>query len=128
MRYDEMSSKATFYNRRGNIISDKIFSNLMEDSKYRTVARSILENGSCVSTIWLGIDHDFYSSDNHPLIFETMVFSNEKDYNSIFCARYATEAEALIGHKKAIKKFGFLKKDVSIYERLTTLLYGKKEK
>jgi len=53
--------------------------------------------GDHVSTVWLGLDHSF-GGDGPPLIFETMIFDRRGE--SISCDRYATEVEALAGHRR----------------------------
>lgn len=58
-------------------------------------------NDKVVSTIWLGINHNWDDSDSNPLIFETVVF--DKDANSFHQERYSTYAEALKGHQDAIQ-------------------------
>lgn len=57
-------------------------------------------NGKYVSTVWLGIDHQ-YEYNRPPLLFETMVFGKTK--SELYCKRYQTYKEALEGHKKAIE-------------------------
>jgi hypothetical protein len=53
-----------------------------------------------VSTVWLGLNHS-YAPDGPPIIFETMVFPRW-DFADLFSRRYATEAEALAGHREAV--------------------------
>lgn len=52
-----------------------------------------------ISTVWLGIDHNFMM-EGPPLIFETMVFDG--NFGDRYCERYATKDEALAGHAKAV--------------------------
>lgn len=58
-----------------------------------------------VSTVWLGINHNFGPGD--PLIFETMIFNRgdedgpEGPYHGD-CTRYSSEAAALAGHRRAV--------------------------
>lgn len=54
--------------------------------------------------MFLGIDVGFFE-DEHPLIFETMVFPSEKDPREIECKRYSTEAEAIEGHRHIVEKY-----------------------
>ena len=54
-------------------------------------------NGKHVSTVWLGLDHNYYGG--LPLVFETMVFN--EDGSDIYCERYTTWQEAEEGHQKA---------------------------
>ena len=53
--------------------------------------------GYLVSTVFLGLDHSF--GDSAPILWETMIFNNEGD--SVYCERYGSQADALIGHKHA---------------------------
>lgn len=57
-------------------------------------------NGYRISTVWLGLDHNYYNT-GEPLVFETMVFnpSGEDKY----CMRYSTWEQAETGHKDAIE-------------------------
>jgi hypothetical protein len=57
-----------------------------------------LAEGVRVSTVFLGIDHNF-SPGGPPILFETMIFGGEHDQ---FQDRYETREEALEGHKKAL--------------------------
>jgi len=66
---------------------------MMFSTTNRTIAYDKI--GDCaISTIFLGIDHSFTG---RPLIFETMVFSEEE-----FCKRYETYDQAESGHKKIV--------------------------
>lgn len=59
----------------------------------RTVKKTELEDGTVISTVFLGVNHGFGLGDAW---FETMVFDAlESDYNTV---RYATWEEAEIGH------------------------------
>lgn len=72
-----------------------------ENQVDRRVAKTHLWWGGYVSTVWLGLDHNFYS-DGPPLIFETMVFPSNS-YDELDMARYSTEAEAKAGHERMVK-------------------------
>ncbi len=61
----------------------------------RTVARTQIEEGVEVSTVFLGLDHCFGMS-GPPILFETMIFGGPKDGEQ---ARYATWDEAVAGHR-----------------------------
>ena len=69
----------------------------------RVVGNTELSNGRRISTVWLGLDHRFESS-GPPLIFETMVFSDDDMNNDT--ERYSTEEEAKAGHKRMVQKCG----------------------
>lgn len=70
---------------------------LTEQNK-KHVAYDVI-NGYRVSTIWLGIDHDWLN-DGPPLLFETMIFlpNDQEEY----CDRYTTWEQAVEGHQEAI--------------------------
>jgi len=56
-----------------------------------------------VSTVFLGLDHNFIGRGDPPL-FETMVFGGEADdeASESYCDRYSTWGEAERGHAKAV--------------------------
>ena len=64
----------------------------------RSVASTVLENGVRVSTVFLGLDHNFGSGE--PVLFETMIFGGKHDK---YQERYATWGEAEAGHKQAVE-------------------------
>lgn len=77
----------------------KDFENIAE----RIVGKDELPNGLQVSTVWMGLDHN-YGHNNRPLIFESMVFlPNTSDEQEMW--RYSTWEEAERGHKMLVKKF-----------------------
>ena len=102
---------------------------LLRDKEYKTVAQeSTPKGGYWISTVWLGLDHDFNwgitrglqdETNPHPIIFETMVFDHrpakQEEYEiagrkhksspTILQLRYHTAAEARKGHAKAVKRF-----------------------
>lgn len=65
----------------------------------RMVARTELPGDVLVSTVFLGVDHN-YSGDGPPLVFETMVF--RRGSGGEFW-RYTTEADAVKGHGNAVE-------------------------
>jgi hypothetical protein len=64
-----------------------------------------LINNWCISTVWLGLNHNYFS-DQKPLIFETMIFKDDEempdneDFQN-YQERYSTLEEAEEGHKRA---------------------------
>lgn len=52
-----------------------------------------------VSTVFLGIDHNF-SDTGEPLLFETMVFGGESEEQ----IRYSTWEQAEAGHREVVEK------------------------
>ena len=61
-----------------------------------------LVDGHRVSTVWLGINHN-WAEFGKPLVFETMVFEDDKTGQEIYMDRYSTWDEAVEGHQKAIQ-------------------------
>lgn len=62
----------------------------------RTVLRDELPNNVRVSTVFLGLDHNFGGP--QPLLWETMIFGGpHADYQE----RYATREDAIAGHARA---------------------------
>lgn len=57
-------------------------------------------NGKDVSTVFLGLDHN-YGPGTTPVLFETMIFG--LDGHDEYCERYCTWEEAEAGHAKAIQ-------------------------
>ena len=66
----------------------------------RVVSQTTI-SGKLVSTVFLGLDHNF--GDGEPLLFETMIFSEDGDGMEEYCERYTTWLEAELGHKRAIE-------------------------
>jgi hypothetical protein len=64
----------------------------------RVVAKTELE-GAEVSTVFLGIDHQFEEG-GPPLLFETMVFGGPHDQEQ---ERYSTWEEAEAGHARMVE-------------------------
>jgi hypothetical protein len=76
------------------------------ESHDRTIAYTEVK-GLCVSTVFLGLDHNFFDG-GAPLLFETMIFPLTDD-GAVDCRsaldfqeRYATRAEAIAGHTRAV--------------------------
>ncbi len=98
-----------YYSRDGTVIGDlddflAEMDRCPTDDHYkvRTVGHQILWNRLFVSTVFLGVDHEWF--DGPPLIFETMVFPN-RWWTDYFLDRYSTEAEALRGHERTVQRF-----------------------
>lgn len=88
-----------YYDRQGRPLDLGSWSQLLTDEDYKIVARSVV-NGYAVSTVWLGLDHQF--GQGSPLIFETMVFATEALEDAGICERYSTEDEARAGHDEIV--------------------------
>lgn len=108
-----------YYDRTGRSVELEEFASLLAMPNYKRVAytevtsRSAPEIKYRVSTVWLGIDHNWGEGD--PLIFETMVFADTPDperYQGVFnpdpawvdklCRRYSTELDAQLGHEETV--------------------------
>lgn len=89
----------SYYDKNGHPIDLLTMGRLAEDKKYKVIKQTTLNarRSLWISTVWLGSDHQF--GKGPPLIFETMVFPSRNDMSELFCARYATEREAKIGHE-----------------------------
>jgi len=91
----------SYYDKDGKPLELIELDKLLQDVNYKRIKETILEDGKWVSTVWLGIDHNF--TGGTPLICETMVFPNRKDFNELDCNRYSTLSEALDGHEQMVK-------------------------
>lgn len=73
------------------------FEDRANDSK-RIVARTDINEGCFVSTVFLCIDHSL--GDSEPLLYETMIFGGTNDG---ICRRYSNKTEALKGHQEVVQ-------------------------
>lgn len=92
----------TYYNKNGKEITTVEWCTLLSDQSYRVVKQETLPNGYRVSTVWLGLNHQFM--DGVPLIFVTKVFKSKNNTNPDG-ERYSTEQEAIEGHKRMVDKW-----------------------
>lgn len=65
----------------------------------RTLSKSILPDGVEVSTVFMGLDHQW--GDGPPLLWETMVFGGPYDQEQV---RYHTRQQALAGHAQMVAR------------------------
>ena len=93
-------SKPLYYNKEGVPLTALQFAALLSDLNYRRVALTILADGIEVSTVFLGMDHNFGAT-GPPLLFETMVFGGELDQE---CERWPNEVAALAGHDQWVAR------------------------
>ena len=99
----DKKSLGPYFDRRGNSMSLMDWSEKFRDMDYKVIRRTDLPDGKLVSTVWLGMDHNFGSG--APLIFETMVFPSQGDFGELDMDRYATEAEAITGHEAMVARW-----------------------
>jgi hypothetical protein len=76
-------------------------------NRQRIVAQTQIAPGLTVSTVFLGLDHNF-SGKGPPLLFETMVFN---DYGAGDCWRWATWGAAEAGHLDVVDQMEAKLKD-----------------
>ena len=69
-------------------------------SAIRTVGKTSITLDIHVSTVFLGLDHQF--EDGPPLVFETMIFGGDRDQE---CWRYSTYEQAEKGHAAIVAEF-----------------------
>jgi hypothetical protein len=69
------------------------------EGKDRHVDQTKLPGGIRVSTVFLGIDHNFFD-EGPPLLFETMIFGIDDDSYQTRCSTYD---QAVKMHEKALK-------------------------
>jgi hypothetical protein len=67
-----------FYDRDGNHISQEEWSLKFSDLSYKHIAITPVGEDTEVSTVWMGIDHNFFG-EGPPLIFETQIFGGDLD-------------------------------------------------
>lgn len=101
-----------YYDRHGKPMDMLDWARLIEDREYSVIAQHWVR-GWKVSTVWLGIDHNFTRS-GAPVIFETMIFAPKdvtvgRDGTAVtmedldqYQERYATERAAQAGHDRAL--------------------------
>lgn len=70
----------------------------------RHVAKTKADDDVEVSTVFLGLDHNFWG-EGPPILFETMIFGGEHDG---WMDRYATWEEAELGHLAAVRMVGIV--------------------
>jgi len=87
----------SYFDRSGNPIDYEAWSVLIECPEYRIVAEDELEDGSLLTTLWLGLNHTIFVGER--IIFET------RHLPSNIQQRYSTEEEALEGHAKLREEF-----------------------
>lgn len=93
-----------YYDRHGRPIDGRMWGQLFARQEYKRVLWTRLRGGKRVSTVWLGLNHNFHD-DGPPLIFETMVFGHDGD--SLVMQRYKTEAMARLGHWLLVREWSY---------------------
>jgi len=88
-----------YYDREGDPISYEEWLEKFETPGYQHIAKTELDGGVMVSTIWLGMNHQ-YNEGGPPIIFETIIFEGEHDQEMW---RYSTFEEALADHHRIVQ-------------------------
>ena len=88
------------YNMEGEVIPFEDWIKLVEDPDYRKVDRTEFSENEFVSTVLLGLDHNF-GGHGPPKIFETMSHENGEWVEQV---RYATKEEAKAGHAVVVAR------------------------
>ena len=70
----------------------------------RIVEKTTLPDGSRVSTVFIGLDHN-YSEEGPPILFETMVFGDFPDQDD-YQQRCSTREQAIEMHWNLVVKLG----------------------
>ncbi len=91
-----------YFNRKGEPIPFAQYMRMSGDYEYRKVAKDDPSEDVMVSTVWLGLNHEWRKG-HPPLIFETMVFGGKLDH---YQERYSTEEEAMLGHQMVMAIIG----------------------
>ena len=86
----------SYYDRHGKPMTLIEWASALEGERRVDVTEV---NGLTVSTVWLGLDHNF--GHGPPLIFETMVFERDEERDG-YAERYATLAAAEAGHRTIV--------------------------
>ena len=91
------------YDREGRPMSTLEWASKFEDLEYKRIAWTQISPEVHVSTVWMGLDHNF-SGEGPPVIFESMAFlEHGKPFpTEIDSERYSTEAEARVGHERMV--------------------------
>lgn len=96
-----------WFDRQGQPMEMLAWAEKFGDMDYKVVAQHWVR-GWMVSTVWIGLNHNFNPFSQGPaLIFETMIFppgdeSPEGMFCEDYCDRYPTEAAAHAGHDRAL--------------------------
>ena len=93
-----------YFDKQGKPLKQLEWVALLENRDYVMVGKTTVNDRYLISTIWLGLNHNFFGGP--PLIFETMIFDKTNDgrpHEDIEMMRYATEKEALEGHEQMVQ-------------------------
>ena len=86
-----------YYDKEGNKISNEEWGTKWVDQSYKRIGGDQVGK-YWVSTVWLGLNHAHRPG--QILIFESMIL--DEGGVDVYCQRYKTEAEAILGHQQAL--------------------------
>lgn len=92
-----------YYDKGGAPIELPDWCEKLEDQTYKRILETTMDDGTWISTVWLGLDHQH--GDGQPLIFETMVFQSKEELDEQDIERYSTLDEAIRGHGQIVSKW-----------------------
>lgn len=72
---------------------------LYDDLDMKITKQDRINDDIRVSTVFLGIDHRFWNTEDKPILWETMIFGGEHDG---YQERYTSHEDALAGHERAL--------------------------
>lgn len=123
LSYRELADRMLprYFDRSGSPMGLMEWAKKMEDMDYRRIALTHLPNYRYVSTVWMGLDHSLRLTGAAREIFETMAFEEQPKWSppwkselgshngfwyheEVDCERWATEGEALIGHREMCER------------------------
>jgi hypothetical protein len=94
--------KPMHYDQYGNPVTLQQWRELFEaiDRTVGTTEMKYRGEDVVISTVWLGLNHNFMNPEGPPLIFETMVWGGPMDGS---VRHYSTWVEALAGHRRTVR-------------------------
>lgn len=105
--WNEVPDPPMHWDRLGHPISLREWAELMERDEYRVIKQTLVSARYLISTVWLGLDTSFgwMGQAGMPVQFETMVFdqTTARPYNGLEQERYASEADARVGHERFVQ-------------------------
>ena len=91
-----------YYDKEGNKITRDEWVELFDNDEYRRIGLTEVESGKVISTVWLGLDHNFGLGSL--MMFETLVFQEQGYFGDEECHRYSTLDQAIEGHNEVVNR------------------------
>lgn len=112
-RNESFAVVSQYYDEDGNSITQDEWAILFQASRWQLIAEG---DGVHVSTVYIGLNHEF-DPDKSPLIFESLVHVDDNEQEMV---RYATKADAIVGHSNLWYKHR-KKREWIISDRITSI-------